>query len=273
MDRIFKLSDQEKEIVKEIRRKNFYSAVVPLSLGNIIICRMLIVRGRISSKYSLLKYTGAVTLGFMIGRASLPGQIARELALRCPEGEFMKLNEKMNNLPAEERRNLLTKIRKGEQLSQDLLAGFQSAPQDAEQPSTTEPVLESTDQQASGGQPQKTDSDKPSFSYAEQRGNYNNSASRNISQGTAQPQTPASGSPSFSYAEQRAKQNYPETTYKNKGPSNRDQSSPPSEPRSIDYNFSQPNDRPDRKPTPEDLPSSSGHARRARRNQYGDEME
>jgi hypothetical protein len=38
----------------------------------------------------------------------------------------------------------LYRIRKGEQISQDLLAGFQSAPQDAEQPSTTEPVLEST---------------------------------------------------------------------------------------------------------------------------------
>lgn len=103
------LTEEEKVIVRDCQRKNFWGRALPLSLGAMAGCQVLAARGIINKSW--IKTFGFGVAGYIFGRISLPSQIKERLLKEAPEGAIARATREMQNMSLEEKREFLANLR------------------------------------------------------------------------------------------------------------------------------------------------------------------
>lgn len=103
------LSEEEKVLVRDCQRKNFWTRALPLSIGAMAGCQVLVARGII--KKSLFKTFGFGLAGYILGRISLPSQIKERLMKEAPNGVLARTARELEQMTTEQRREFLANMR------------------------------------------------------------------------------------------------------------------------------------------------------------------
>lgn len=260
-----KIEFTEKEllVINDARRKNFWTKVLPLSVGGMLTCSFLMAKGYIGTNRSVLKIMGIGFTGFCAGKFSLVFEVKKRLLQDCPDGKFAQLY----TMPPDQRREFLEEDSNVQQGHAGVQQMF-NKDTDETVPSSQPLLPFSGDGEKSAVTNQPPANSKPSksgFSYAEQHAKWSQSE-------TGLPAPPQSSSrPEFSYAQQRAL-NTAESSLPSRLPA------PPQSSSRPEFSFAQQralNTAESSLLPPGTVQESSANVstQRVKRNKYGDEME